>query len=53
MASLVAKEWCGTGADIDLIRILHCHYRFVGEMIVFAQNNVTRNEIYQEAKNMA
>lgn len=50
MASLVAKEWCGTGADIDLIRILHCHYRFVGEMIVFAQNNVTRNEIYQEAK---
>lgn len=50
VASPVAKEWCETGADIDLIRILHCHYRFVGEMIIFAENDVTRNEIYQEAK---
>lgn len=50
VTSSVAKEWCETGADIDLIRILHCHYRFVGEMIIFAENDVTRNEIYQEAK---
>lgn len=46
----VAKEWCTTGADIDFIRILHCHFRFVGEMLIFAVNDVTRNEIYQEAK---
>ena len=39
----------GNIADIDFIRILHCHYRFVGEMIFFAENDVTRNEIYHEA----
>lgn len=50
VASSVAKEWCQTGADIDFIRILHCHFRFVGEMIFFAENDITRNEIYQEAK---
>lgn len=50
ITSSVAKEWCETGVDIDFIRILHCHYRFVGEMILFAENDVTRNEIYQEAK---
>ena len=49
VTSTVAKEWCETGADIDFIRILHCHYRFVGEMIFFAENDVTRNEIYHEA----
>lgn len=49
ITSSVAKEWCATGADMDFIRILHCHYRFVGEMIIFAENEVTRNEIYQEA----
>lgn len=50
VTSSVAKEWCVTGEDIDFIRILHCHFRFVGEMLIFAENDVTRNEIYQEAK---
>ena len=50
VASSVAKEWCQTGADIDFIRILHCHFRFVGEMILFAEKDITRNEIYNEAK---
>ncbi len=50
IASSVAKEWCETGADIDFIRILHCHFRFVGEMIVFAKDDITRNEVYQESK---
>lgn len=50
VTSSAAKEWCIIGEDIDFIRILHCHFRFVGEMINFAENDITRNEIYQEAK---
>ncbi len=50
VTSSMAKEWCETGADIDFIRILHCHFRFVGEMLIFAENDITRNEMYQEAK---
>lgn len=50
IATSAAKAWCDTGNDLDFIRILHSHKRFVGEMIVAAENVVTRNEIYSEAK---
>lgn len=50
VATSAAKAWCDSGNDLDFIRILHSHKRFVGEMIVAAENVVTRNEIYAEAK---
>jgi type III secretion system FlhB-like substrate exporter len=50
VATPAAKAWCDSGNDLDFIRILHSHKRFVGEMIVAAENAVTRNEIYVEAK---
>ena len=50
VATSEAKAWCDSGNDLDFIRILHSHKRFVGEMIVAAENVVTRNEIYIEAK---
>jgi type III secretion system FlhB-like substrate exporter len=50
VATPAAKAWCESGNDLDFIRILHSHKRFVGEMIVAAENVITRNEIYTEAK---
>lgn len=50
VATPAAKAWCNSGNDLDFIRIIHSHKRFVGEMIVFATEVVTRNEIYEEAK---
>lgn len=50
VATSAAKAWCDSGNDLDFIRIIHSHKRFVGEMIVFATDVVTRNDIYAEAK---
>ena len=50
VATSAAKAWCNSGNDLDFIRIIHSHKRFVGEMIVFATDVVTRNDIYEEAK---
>lgn len=50
VATSAAKAWCNSGNDLDFIRIIHSHKRFVGEMIVFATDAVTRNDIYKEAK---
>lgn len=50
IATPAAKAWCETGDDLDFVRILHVHMRFVGEMIKAAENDVVRNEIYDEAK---
>lgn len=49
VATTTAKAWCESGSDLDFIRILHVHKRFVGEMILVAEQEVTRNEIYAEA----
>lgn len=49
IATPAAKAWCDSGSDLDFIRIVHCHKRFVGEMILVAENVITRNEIYKEA----
>lgn len=32
-ASAAAQEWLDTGDDIALVRIVHCHVRFVGELL--------------------
>lgn len=45
-----ARAWCETGSDLDFIRILHGNMRFVGEMIEFSADAVTRNEMYEAAK---
>ncbi|MBQ7432706.1 MAG: hypothetical protein IJV50_04475 [Lachnospiraceae bacterium] len=44
-----AKAWCESGSDLDFIRIIHSNKRFVGEMILAAKEDTTRNEIYAEA----
>lgn len=49
IATTAAKAWCDSGSDLDFIRIVHCHKRFVGEMILVAEKVITRNEIYKEA----
>ena len=49
IATTAAKAWCDSGNDLDFIRIVHCHKRFVGEMILVAEKVITRNEIYKEA----
>ncbi len=50
MATPAAIAWLGTENDLDFIRILHANMRFVGEMIVAAQNDIVRNDLYAKAK---
>lgn len=50
VATAAAKAWCDSGNDLDFIRILHSHKRFVGEMIAISEQVVTRNDIYSQAK---
>ena len=50
VATAAAKEWCTSGNDLDFIRIIHSHKRFVGEMIAFAKDDIVRNDVYAEAK---
>lgn len=50
VATSAAKAWCNSGNDLDFIRIIHSHKRFVGEMIASAETVLTRNDIYAEAK---
>lgn len=49
IATTAAKAWCESGNDLDLIRIIHANKRFVGEMILAAKEDTTRNDIYAEA----
>ena len=48
VATPAAKAWLRSGVDIDFIRILHAHMRFVGELIRAARENVARSEVYLE-----
>lgn len=50
IATPAAKAWCETGDDLDFVRILHAHMRFVGEMIKAAENDIVRNDLYAQAK---
>lgn len=51
MATSAAKAWCENGNDLDFIRILHAHKRFVGELLIAAKDISVRNDIYAKAKN--
>ncbi len=48
-ATPAARAWLETNDDLDFIRILHANMKFVGEMIAKARDDVSRNEIYEEA----
>ncbi|MDO4177426.1 MAG: restriction endonuclease [Bacillota bacterium] len=50
IATPETKAWLESGSDLDFIRILHCNMRFVGETIQTAMEDITRNEIYSQAK---
>lgn len=50
IATPAAKAWCETGDDLDFVRILHAHMRFVGEMIRDVENDTVRNALYIRAK---
>ena len=50
MATSAAKAWLETSNDLDFIRILHSNMRFVGEMIVVANDDIVRNDLYAQAK---
>lgn len=45
-ATAAARAWIETGNDLDFIRILHVHMRFVGEILLCAENDIARNHIY-------
>ena len=45
-----AEAWLESGNDINFIRLFHAHYRFVGELIRYVADDVTRSETYAEAK---
>lgn len=48
-ATAAAREWVDSGDDLNFIRILHAHMRFVGEMIRHVQEEATRSHMYTEA----
>ncbi|MGD8194776.1 hypothetical protein ACEXQB_009825 [Herbiconiux sp. P18] len=48
VATPAAKAWLRSGADIDFVRILHAHMRYVGELIRSASSNVPRSDVYRE-----
>ena len=50
VATSAAKAWCESGNDLDFIRILHAHKRFVGELLIAAEDISVRNDIYAQAK---
>lgn len=50
IATSAAKAWCESGNDLDFIRILHTHKRFVGELLIAAEDISVRNDIYAQAK---
>ena len=51
IATAAAQAWIETGNDLDFIRILHVHMRFVGEILLYADNDIVRNNIYRIGKN--
>ena len=50
IATSAAKAWCESGNDLDFIRILHAHKRFVGEIIHATEKDRVRNDVYATAK---
>ncbi len=51
IATAAARAWIETGNDLDFIRILHVHMQFVGEILLYAEDDITRNDIYLTGQN--
>lgn len=49
-ATPAARAWVESGDDLNFIRILHAHMRFVGEAIQCVETSVPRSEVYSQAK---
>lgn len=50
-ATAAGQAWLRSGDDLDFIRILHANIKFVGEMVVYAKDDIIRNDLYAIAKN--
>lgn len=50
IATAAARAWIETGNDLDFIRILHVHMKFVGEILLYTENDSVRNSVYHEGK---
>ena len=46
-ATKMSKAWEKTGNQLDFIRIIHLRMRFVGEVLYFAREEITRNKLYK------
>lgn len=44
-----AKAWLESGNEIDFIRIIHTHMRFIGELLSFTAESTSRADVYAEA----
>lgn len=45
-ATPAARAWLSSGSDLDFIRILHAHMRFIGELVLVAEENSSRVDVY-------
>jgi hypothetical protein len=48
-ASNAAREWLESGNDVDLIRIVHAHLRFVGEILIHIDQLARATELHRLA----
>lgn len=46
-ATKMSKAWVKTENQLDFIRIIHLKIKFVGEALYFAQEEITRNQLYK------
>ncbi|WP_449279613.1 restriction endonuclease [Leucobacter sp. GX0328] len=49
-ATAAAKAWIESADDINFIRILHAHMRFVGEMVLVVEPGIERSQMYEAGK---
>lgn len=46
VATTAAKAWIDSGDDLNFIRILHSHMRFVGELLLLIATSTPRSDVY-------
>lgn len=47
VATPAARAWLDSGESVDFIRVLHCHLRFVGELVKAVAEGAQRAEVYR------
>lgn len=48
-ATAEAEEWLESDTDVDLIRLLHCHIRFFGEILALFDQSESSSEVASRA----